>query len=319
MSTVDAELRARRPARHGGARAPHRAAARSRARASPSRTISWPISCRHRRGLGRPCRRSRRSTCRRCSRRSTAIPTAARSRSSAAPCRCSTSTSSPRRSASALDQNADERVENAIERVLARQGFGRLVRPVVGGRRGRSGSTAYVADFLTRARERGFRRAAAGLQPRPRPPAQLRRQHDRGEQGRRRPRLCGLCAGAQRPPGDGRPALSRRHQAGGLSPRRSPAPRSPPRWRCSATAAARRRPSARPSSSCGPARDGGVVAARLRLAPARRRRHAGAGLGGGHRPRRHPSDRGRWSRRSAPTAAPPAPRRTPGWCSPPRR
>ena len=61
------------------------------------------------------------STCRACCRPSTAIPTAARSRPSAARCRCSTSTSSPQEENLALDDKADERVRGAIERVLARQ------------------------------------------------------------------------------------------------------------------------------------------------------------------------------------------------------
>ena len=55
----------------------------------------------------------------------------------------------------ALDQNVDERVKNAIERVLARQGSdGSFGLWSVGGED--AWLTAYVADFLTRARERGF-------------------------------------------------------------------------------------------------------------------------------------------------------------------
>ena len=74
---------------------------------------------------------------------------------------------------------------------------------------------AYVTDFLTRARERGFAVPEHGVQARARPAAQLRRDRaERAGQGRRpRSRLCALCAGAQRRGAARRPALSRRHQA----------------------------------------------------------------------------------------------------------
>ena len=88
---------------------------------------------------------------------------------------------------------------------------------------------AYVTDFLTRARERGFAVPPARLRPRARALAQLRRQHDRGRSQRRRSRLCGLCAGPQRPAGDGRSALSRRHQDRGLRHAAGAGRRSAPR------------------------------------------------------------------------------------------
>ena len=73
---------------------------------------------------------------------------------------------------------------------------------------------AYVTDFLTRARERGFEVPADGVQAGARPAAQFRRDRAGAEQERRpRSRLCALCAGAQRRGAGRRPALHRRHQA----------------------------------------------------------------------------------------------------------
>ena len=88
------QLRAERQAGDAGADAPHGASRSPRARASRCRTTCSPIWCRaparwRCRSAPRP-----RSTPRRCSRRSTAIRSAAPSRSPAGRCRCSMSTSS---------------------------------------------------------------------------------------------------------------------------------------------------------------------------------------------------------------------------------
>ena len=93
--------------------------AAERARRSPTTwsPISFPAPVRSR----SPLRPSARSMRRRCCRRSIAILTAARSRSSAAPCRCSTSTRSPRSSISRVDGDVDARVKQAIDREMTRQ------------------------------------------------------------------------------------------------------------------------------------------------------------------------------------------------------
>ena len=148
----------------------------------------------------------------------------------------------------ALDQNVDERVKNAIERVLARQGSdGSFGLWSVGGED--AWLTAYVADFLTRARERGFdvpqlafNLALDRLRNYVANTTEVNKDGD------------DLAYAAYVLARNGRPVMGDLrylggHQAGGLFHAARPAPRSPPRWRCSATAAARRRPSARPSSS----------------------------------------------------------------------
>ena len=113
----------------------------------------------------------------------------------------------------ALDTAVDQRIRDAIDRLLARQGSnGSFGLWSAGG--DDVWLDAYVTDFLTRARERGFRGARRRVQARARPAAQLRRQRRRSEQERRpRSRLCALRAGAQRRRADRRPALFRRHQA----------------------------------------------------------------------------------------------------------
>ena len=80
---------------------PHRDASAGRRQARPSRAICSPISFPAPARSRSPLRPSARSTRRRCSRRCNAIHTAVRSRRSASPCRCSTSTASPRSSISA--------------------------------------------------------------------------------------------------------------------------------------------------------------------------------------------------------------------------
>ena len=109
------------------------------------------------RGLAGGLARRARSTCRPCCRRSTAIRTAAPSRSSAGRCRCSTSTSSPgaeaRRSTTRSTTASATPSTACCRRQDANGAFGLWS---VGGTERRSGSTPIVTDFLTRARERGF-------------------------------------------------------------------------------------------------------------------------------------------------------------------
>ena len=143
----------------------------------------------------------------------------------------------------AVDTGVDERIAKAIEIVLARQGsegaFG-LWSP--GGED--AWLDAYVTDFLTRARARGFSVSGRPVQARARPLAQLcehgaRRRHRR----RARARLCALRAGAQRHGAGRRSSLHRRRQARRSRRRRRPRPRSPRRSPCSATGSGPRRPS----------------------------------------------------------------------------
>ena len=80
---------------------------------------------------------------------------AARSRSPAAPCRCSMSTSSRPARIWRMDNDVDQRIKDAIERLLARQGSnGSFGLWSAGG--DDAWLDAYVTDFLTRAREKGF-------------------------------------------------------------------------------------------------------------------------------------------------------------------
>ena len=92
---------------------------------------------------------------RRCSTRSTAIRSAAPSRSPAARWRCSMSTSWPAQAKLAPDGEIDLRIKDAIARLLARQGSnGSFGLWSVGG--DDAWLDSYVTDFLTRAKERGF-------------------------------------------------------------------------------------------------------------------------------------------------------------------
>ncbi len=112
----------------------------------------------------------------------------------------------------AVDTGVDERIAKAIEIVLARQGsegaFG-LWSP--GG--DDAWLDAYVTDFLTRARARGFSVSGRPVQARARPLAQLC-EHGARRLDRRRARavVCALCAGPQRHGAGGRPSLHRRRQ-----------------------------------------------------------------------------------------------------------
>ena len=92
---------------------------------------------------------------RRCSTRSTVIRSAVPSRSPAGRWRCSISTSWRRRRKLAPDGEIDTRIKDAIARLLARQGSnGSFGLWSVGG--DDAWLDAYVTDFLTRAKERGF-------------------------------------------------------------------------------------------------------------------------------------------------------------------
>ncbi len=144
---------------------------------------------------------------------------------------------------------------------------------------------AYVTDFLTRARERGFAvpdvafklaldrlRNYVGNAP------------DPSKDGGARPRLCALRAGAQRRRAARRPALSRRHQARRPRDARSPRRRSPRRSACSATGPAPSASTAAALEAIPPPptlelgrTDYGSIAARLRRpGDARRRRRRAA-------------------------------------------
>ena len=223
-----------------------------------------------------PLRGARRAG--RCSRRSTATPTAAPSRPSAARCRCSMSTGSPQEEHLGLDDKADERVRGADRARAGAAGFA-TARSACGAS-GRRRSLARrlrhrLPDPGPRAR---LRRAADRLHPRARPPAQLRRQHHaRSRTSGRTIAYAAYVLARNGRPGDGRPALPRRHQAAMPSTRRSPAARSRRRSALlgdrgrAQTAFASRRPEP-------PGRPGrrGAYRADYGIAPARRRRPPGA-------------------------------------------
>ena len=71
---------------------------------------------------------------------------------------------------------------------------------------------AYVTDFLTRARERGFAVPQLAFNLALDRLRNFVANTTEAEGNERGDRLCGLCAGPQRPAGDGRSALSRRHE-----------------------------------------------------------------------------------------------------------
>ena len=177
---------------------------------------------------------------------------------------------------------------------------------------------AYVTDFLTRARERGFAVPDTAFKL-----ALDRLRNFVGTaqepvQGRRpRSRLCALCAGAQRRRAARRPALSRRRQARRSRQRRSPRRRSPRRWACSATGRAPSASMRRRSMRIAPQPQLGAVgradygstlrdAAALVTLASRRRRAAAD----------HRSAPCSGSSRRARTRPTPRRRRTPGWCWP---
>ena len=113
----------------------------------------------------------------------------------------------------ALDDAIDQRIRDAIDRVLARQSSnGSFGLWGVGG--DDAWLDAYVTDFLTRAQGARLRGAGHGVQAGARPAPQHRR-HGGGRVEGRRPqsRLRALCAGAERHGAARRSALSRRRQA----------------------------------------------------------------------------------------------------------
>ena len=162
----------------------------------------------------------------------------------------------------ALDDAIDQRIRDAIDRVLARQSSnGSFGLWGVGG--DDAWLDAYVTDFLTRAQGARLRGAGHGVQAGARPAAQ-RRRHGGGRVEGRRPqsRLCALCAGAERHGAARRSALSRRRQARrsrhadrqgadrrGAGPARRPHPR-----RAGLQGGARRSQAAGADASCSAAR-----------------------------------------------------------------
>ena len=151
-----------------------------------------------------------------------------------------------------------ERIQKAIERVFEMQdasgAFG-----IWGPADGDLWLTAYVTDFLTRAKETGYTRAPAAVQSGARQARELPRLRAGLREGRRGARLCALRARPQRPRADRRSALLRRHApralldaAGAGAARRRASP-------CSATRSAPSGPSRRRSPSidgaAGQARD----------------------------------------------------------------
>ena len=223
-----------------------------------------------------------------------------------------------------VDPDLGARVKQAIEREMSRQSasgaFGlwarrqRRRRPLARRLRHR------LPDPRPRAEIRGRR---GGLRPGARSLAQHRRQRARAERGQqRRARLCALRAGAQRPAGDRRPALSDRRQARrvrdaarqgsarrGAGDARRPRPRRQGLFRRACRARGRE----------GRWRYPGPITARACATPPRCWRSS-------PRPIRRPATcpptpspaRAPRSTRRARTAPTPARRRTAGWCWPPR-
>ena len=113
----------------------------------------------------------------------------------------------------ALDTEVDQRIRDAIERLLARQGgnggFGLWS---VGG--DDPWLDAYVTDFLTRARERGFAVPDVSFkQALDRLRNNIAAAPEPSKDGGRELSLCALCAGAQRRGSGRRSSLHRRYQA----------------------------------------------------------------------------------------------------------
>ena len=247
-----------------------------------------------RRGLASRSRRSRRSTCRACCRRSTAILTAAPSRSvsRAMPLLYVNQLASSERLG--IEPISPTRVDDAIERVLSRQDSnGSFGLWSVGG------DDIWLDAYVTRlpdARPRGrnspcrrsrFQRPSTAC-------ATTSSTTPRSRPRTRRPRLCGLCAGAQRPAGDRAICAISPTPSSTSSTRPWRAPRSPRRWRCSATAAA---PGKAFASACelpAASKDGARIARRLRLAPARRRRPVALAAESGRPHGDHQGGAGRW-------------------------
>ena len=295
-------------------RAPHGADRRARREPSRCRTTcspTWcraPAACRCRSGC-RP-----RSTPRRCSRRSTAIRSAAPSRSPAARCRCSTSTTSraPRiwRSTTPSTSASRKRSTGLLSRQGSNGSFGLWS---VGG--DDVWLDAYVTDFLTRARERNFAVPDVAFQ------LALQRLRNfvgqcRGPRPQRRraispmrsmcwrataPRRSAICATSSTPSS----TISRPR-----SPRRS----SPRRSACSATRSRAERVYTAALRSMAPRADARIRPRRLRLDPARRRGADHARLGRRRAARRPSPARSSASRPRAGSRPTPRRRRMRGWC-----
>ena len=185
----------------------------------------------------------------------------------------------------ALDDKADERVRDAIERVLPRQDFERLLRPLVASAATTSGSTPTSTDFLTRARERNFavpqRAFNLALDRLRNFVANTTEVEENGAD---------LAYAAYVLARNGRPVMgdlryladtkiARLHDAAGARPDRA---------RRSALLGDRGRAQSAFAAAVEQLRGDARrrrLSRRLRLAPARRRRHAGARLRGRHRAR----------------------------------
>ncbi len=125
------------------------------------------------------------------------------------------------------DNALPERIRDAVDKVLANQG------PTGGFGLWSPGTdlwlTAYVMDFLSRAREAGYEVPDDAFESGPRPaPVRPLLHRQRGGRDGDRHRLCDLRPRPQRPGRHRRPPLLRRGEAGGLQGPRSPA-RSLPR------------------------------------------------------------------------------------------
>ena len=134
-------------------------------RPATSETISQRSArrfhARHRIAFRSPPRRSARSTRRRCCRRWSAIPMAARSRPSAAPCRCSTPIGSPRSSIWRSIPISTAASGNRSISVMDATGFQRRVRPVEGRRATTTTLARRLRHRLPDARARTLFRGAA--------------------------------------------------------------------------------------------------------------------------------------------------------------
>ncbi len=112
-----------------------------------------------------------------------------------------------------LDPDTDQRIRDAIERVLARQDSNGAFGVWSAGDADDMWLHAFVTDFLTRARENGFdvpRKPFDAALERLR--NLLANSSDIGAGQGAPDSLCRLCSGTQRPPGHGRSALSGRRQ-----------------------------------------------------------------------------------------------------------
>ena len=203
-----------------------------------------------------------------------------------------------------------------------RQDFTGALRPVGGERCDDTLARRLRHRFPDPCPREGLRRAAEGLRHRARSPAQRGRQRDatstkgKGEDVA----YAHLCAGPQRPPGDGRSALSRRHQARRRSARPWPAAQLAAalallgdKGRAADGVRLRHRPVAR--SAGRPLLRGPTTVRGCATAPASSRLPPNPALGATSCSGLAASS----TRRAARARIPPARRKMPGWCWPPRR